>query len=103
LAVGTQQRISALPDVPTVAECGYKDFETVQWYGLNVRSGTPPEIVTKLQRECFKALSAPELASRFESESAVTGGGPSVEYARFIQKEQARWKEVVTRAQIKPA
>jgi hypothetical protein len=103
LAVGTQQRISALPDVPTVAECGYKDFETVQWYGLNVRAGTPVEIITKLQQECAKALNAPELAARFESESAVTGGGPASEYARFIQKEQARWREVVIRGQIKPA
>lgn len=103
LAVGTQQRISALPEVPTVAECGYKDFETVQWYGLNVKAGTPVEIIHKLQVECAKALSAPELAARFESESAVTGGGPSAEYARFIQKEQARWKEVVIKGQIKPA
>lgn len=103
LAVGTQQRISALPEVPTVAECGYKDFETVQWYGLNVKAGTPVEIIHKLQLECAKALSAPELAARFESESAVTGGGPSVDYARFIQKEQARWKEVVIKGQIKPA
>ena len=103
LAVGTQHRISALPDVPTVAECGYKDFETVQWYGLNVRAGTPVEIINKLQQESAKALSAPELAARFESESAVTGGGPAADYARFIQKEQARWKEVVIRGQIKPA
>ena len=103
LAVGTQQRISALPEVPTVAEYGYKDFETVQWYGLNVKAGTPVEIIHKLQLECAKALSAPELAARFESESAVTGGGPSVDYARFIQKEQARWKEVVIKGQIKPA
>jgi tripartite-type tricarboxylate transporter receptor subunit TctC len=103
LAVGTQQRISALPEVPTVAECGYKDFETVQWYGLNVKAGTPVEIIHKLQVECAKALSAPELAARFESESAVTGGGPPAEYARFIQKEQARWKEVVIKGQIKPA
>ena len=103
LAVGTQQRISALPEVPTVAECGYKDFETVQWYGLNVKAGTPVEIIHKLQVECAKALSAPELVARFESESAVTGGGPPAEYARFIQKEQARWKEVVIKGQIKPA
>ena len=103
LAVGTQQRISALPEVPTVAECGYKDFETVQWYGLNVKAGTPVEIIHKLQVECAKALSAPELAARFESESAVTSGGPPAEYARFIQKEQVRWKEVVIKGQIKPA
>jgi hypothetical protein len=43
--------------VPTVAELGYKDFETVQWYGITARAGTPPEILLKLQQECAKARS----------------------------------------------
>jgi tripartite-type tricarboxylate transporter receptor subunit TctC len=45
IAVGTQQRIAALPDVPTVAEMGYKDFETSQWYGILAPAGTPAEVV----------------------------------------------------------
>jgi tripartite-type tricarboxylate transporter receptor subunit TctC len=56
IAVGTQQRIPALPDVPTVAEQGYKDFETSQWYGIHAPAGTPLEIVKRLQEECYKAL-----------------------------------------------
>ena len=102
LAVGTTQRISALPDVPTVAESGYKDFETVQWYGITARAGTPQEIIIKLQQECAKALKAPEVMARYEAESAVAGGGPPAEYGAFIAREQARWKQVVEKAQIKP-
>jgi tripartite-type tricarboxylate transporter receptor subunit TctC len=91
-----------LPDVPTVAELGYKDFETVQWYGITVRNGTPVEIINKLQQECAKTMKAPEVIKRNETESAIPGGGSPAEYAAFIAKEQARWKMVVERAQIKP-
>ncbi|MFZ2739034.1 MAG: tripartite tricarboxylate transporter substrate binding protein [Burkholderiaceae bacterium] len=102
IAVGTRERISVLPDVPTVAENGYKDFETVQWYGISVRSGTPVEIINKLQQEAAKVLKSPEIVSRFAAESATAGGGPPSEYAAFIAREQTRWKEVVEKAQIKP-
>ena len=102
LAVGTTQRIAVLPDVPTVAEMGYKDFETVQWYGMTARAGTPTSIIHKLQQECQKAMKAPEIISRYEAESAIPGGGSPAEYAAFIAKEQLRWKVVVEKAQIKP-
>lgn len=101
LAVGSAQRISVLPDVPTVAET-YPGFETVQWYGIHARAGTPPAILTRLQQECAKALKAPDVVIKHEAESAVPGGGSPKEYADFIAKEQARWKEVVVKANIKP-
>jgi tripartite-type tricarboxylate transporter receptor subunit TctC len=102
IAVGTRERISILPDVPTVAELGYKNFETVQWYGITARAGTPPEILLKLQQECAKAMTSPEVIAKYAAESAIAGGGPSSDYAAFIAAEQARWKEVVIKAQIKP-
>jgi len=102
IAVGTTQRIPVLPDVPTVTELGYNDFETVQWYGITVRNGTSVEIINKLQQECAKTMKAPEVIKRNEAESAISGGGTPAEYAAFIAKEQGRWKTVVERAQIKP-
>jgi tripartite-type tricarboxylate transporter receptor subunit TctC len=102
IAVGTRERISVLPDVPTVAELGYKDFETVQWYGITARAGTPPEIVLKLQQECAKAMKSPEVIAKYAAESAIAGGGPASEYGAFIAREQSRWKEVVIKADIKP-
>lgn len=102
LAVGTLQRLPALPDVPTVAESGFKDFETSQWYGMLVPAGTPPEIVRRLQEESLKALKSNSVTERFAADSAVGGGGPSAEFAAFIARQQKVWKQIVLRAGIKP-
>jgi len=102
IAVGTQQRIPALPDVPTVAEMGFPNFETSQWYGMHVPAGTPPEIVKRLQEESYKALKSSAVTERFANDNAVGGGGPANEYAEFIRKEQAVWSDIVKRAGIKP-
>jgi tripartite-type tricarboxylate transporter receptor subunit TctC len=101
LAVGTALRLSALPDVPTVAEMGYKDFETSQWYGILAPAGTPGEIVKRLQEESLKALKSNSVTERFASDSAVGGGGPPAEFAAFIASQQKIWKEIVVRAGIK--
>ena len=101
IAVGTSRRIEALPDVPTVAEMGFKDFETSQWYGVLAPAGTPPELVKRIQEECFKALKSSAVTARFANDSAVGGGGPSKEFADFIAREQAIWKDIVKRASIK--
>jgi tripartite-type tricarboxylate transporter receptor subunit TctC len=102
IAVGTAQRLPALPDVPTVAEMGFKDFETSQWYGILVPAGTPREIVKRLQEESFKALKSNSVTERFASDSAVGGGGPPEEFASYIAQQQKIWKEIVQRAGIKP-
>jgi tripartite-type tricarboxylate transporter receptor subunit TctC len=102
IAVGTTQRIAALPDVPTVAELGFKDFETSQWYGMLAPAGTPPEIVKRLQEESYKALRSSAVTERFATDNAVGGGGPSSDFANFIKNEQRIWSDIVKRAQIKP-
>jgi len=101
IAVGTQQRIAAMPDVPTVAELGYKDFETSQWYGIHVPAGTPPEIIKRLQEESYKALRSSAVTERFATDNAIGGGGPSSDYAAFIKNEQRIWSDIVKRAGIK--
>jgi tripartite-type tricarboxylate transporter receptor subunit TctC len=102
LAVGTAQRLPALPDVPTVAEHGFKDFETSQWYGILAPAGTPREVVKRLQEESLKALKSNAVTERFASDSAVGGGGPPEEFAAFIARQQKVWKDIVLRAGIKP-
>ncbi len=101
IAVGTQQRISGLPDVPTVAEMGFKDFETSQWYGILVPAGTPPEVVKKIQEESYKALKSSAVTERFATDNAVGGGGSSADFAAFIKREQKIWSDIVKRAGIK--
>jgi tripartite-type tricarboxylate transporter receptor subunit TctC len=101
IATGTPQRIPSLPNLPTVAEQGYRGFESVQWYGIMAPAQTPEAIIKKLQEETFKALRSPAVAERFASEDAVIGGGPSSEFAALITQQQGVWKEVVAKAHIK--
>ncbi len=102
IAVGTATRLPALPDLPTVAEMGFKDFETSQWYGILVPAGTPREIVKRLQEESLRALKANSVTERFAADSAVGGGGPPEEFAAFIAQQQRIWSDIVKRAGIKP-
>ena len=101
IATGTPQRLPSLPQLPTVAESGYKGFESVQWYGIMAPAQTPEPIIKKLQEETYKALHSPAIAERFASEDAVIGGGPSSDFAALIAQQQVVWKEVVAKAQIK--
>ncbi len=101
IATGTPQRISSLPNLPTIAESGYKGFESVQWYGILVPAGTPESVIKRIQEESYKALRTPAVADRFASEDAVIGGGPPAEFAALIAQQQRVWKDVITRANIR--
>jgi tripartite-type tricarboxylate transporter receptor subunit TctC len=100
LAVGDAKRIAALPDVPTVAESGYKGFETSQWYGIMAPSGTPDAIVRKLSAEINRILKSPDVVARLEADGSVARGSTPEEFAAFILTEQKRWGQVVKSAKI---
>jgi tripartite-type tricarboxylate transporter receptor subunit TctC len=100
IAVGTPQRLPSLPDVPTVAEQGYPGFETSQWYGLNAPAKTPPALIKRLADEAAKAARAPAVRARFAAEDTEAIGSTPKEYADYIAKEQARWKEVIDKAHV---
>ncbi len=101
IAVGSPQRLSVLPDVATVAEQGYPGFETSQWYGLNAPARTPPAIVKRLADEATKAVKSAAVIERFNVDNAEPIGSTPQEYAAFIAKEQARWKDVIQKANVK--
>ena len=100
IAVGSTRRIPALPDTPTVAEMGYPDFETSQWYGVLVRAGTPQEIVLKLNAEINKALQSSAVTQRYATDNAVADVGTPQQFGTLIAREQARWRDVVRKANI---
>jgi tripartite-type tricarboxylate transporter receptor subunit TctC len=100
LGVSSPQRLDSLPDVPTIAESGYKHFEADQWYGVVAPKGTPPEIVAKLNAQINRALQSPELKSRLNNEGAVaTPSTPDV-FGKLIQTEIARWKPVISSGRV---
>ncbi len=102
LAVGSAQRIDALPEVPTIAESGYRGFETSQWYGLLAPASTPAPIVRRLQEESLKALGTAPVMERFKQDSAQGVGDTPQQFAAFIAAQQKTWKEIVAKAGIKP-
>jgi len=101
VAVGTTRRLGVLPDVGTVAEQGYPGFETSQWYGLIGPAKLPDAIVNRLASESAKAARSAALEKQLEPDSAEAVGSTPKEFAAFIAREQARWKEVVQKAHVK--
>ena len=95
MAVTSAQRSPALPDVPTLAEAGVKGYEARTWYGIWAPSGTPAEIVNRLQVEIKKALESKELKDLWASLGAESGGQSSADFAKFIDTEIKKWAKVV--------
>ena len=99
LAVTSSARSSALPELPTVEEAGgppLKGFEASSWFGLLAPAGTPMDIVNRVQAETAKALAAPSIRERLQSQGAIPSGMTSPEFARHIAAETAKWAQVVT-------
>ena len=101
LALVAPQRSSALPEVPTVAEAGLRDFEVTTWYGVLTPAGTPRNVITRLNAELVKIMHSPELKEKL----AATGTEPLTstpeEFADYIKREIAKWGEVVRKAGVK--
>jgi tripartite-type tricarboxylate transporter receptor subunit TctC len=102
IATGSAARLPQLPDVATVAEQGYKGFEMTQWYGLMAPSKLPKEHLDKLEAEAIKAARSRAVGDKLSQETALAVGNTRAEFTAFIRQEQARWKPVIARAQIKP-
>ena len=101
IAAGTAQRLPSLPEVATVAEQGFPGFEASQWYGLNAPARTPPAIIKRLADEAAKAVKMPSVVQRFAADDAEGVGSTPQAYAAYIAREQARWKDVIQRANVK--
>ncbi len=101
IAVGSAKRSPAVPDMPTVAESGVKDFQYVTWYALLASVATPREIISKINADAVQALSHPEMAARFASQGAEPAPGAPAALASFMRDEHEAWKKVIRTANIK--
>ena len=101
LAVASARRISALPDVPTVAESGVPGFEAWAWQGLVVPAGTPQEVMTRLRVEYSKAVGDPALRQKLIDAGVEPLTSTPEELAAYIRSETAKWAKVVKEANIK--
>jgi tripartite-type tricarboxylate transporter receptor subunit TctC len=102
IATGSSKRLEQLPDVPTVAEQGFPDFEMTQWYGLLAPSSLAPENVAKLSDATMKGARSPAFVERLSGDAAEAIGDSPEQFARFIATEQTRWQKVIARAKITP-
>jgi tripartite-type tricarboxylate transporter receptor subunit TctC len=101
LAVGSLARHPQLPNVPTLAEAGFPDFEAIQWIGLLTTAGTPEEIVSRLNAEVNRALKDPDLVDKLARQGMSPGGGTAAEFRALIEREIRNWKEVARAAKIR--
>jgi tripartite-type tricarboxylate transporter receptor subunit TctC len=95
LAVTSARRVSAVPDLPTIAESGVPGFDVSAWNGVFVPAGVPAPIVAKLNADIAAAVKAPELRARLTAEGGDVVGNSSEEFARFIRNDIAMWAKVV--------
>ena len=102
IATGTSARLPQLPEVPTVAEQGYKGFEMTQWYGLLAPAKWPAAQVAKLEEHAIRAARSTLVKDKLAADTALAIGNTGAEFSAFIKAEQQRWKPVIARAQIKP-
>lgn len=100
IAVTAAKRASAFPDLPAIAESGYKDYDLTTWWGLFAPAGTPADIVAKVHRDTLAALHNAELKERFASLSVDPGGGTPREFADYVRQEIAKYDKLVRKLNI---
>ena len=101
LAVAPARRFGGLPDVPTLAELGLTGFDIRAWYGLLVRSGTPPRVIERLYADIRMALDTPEVRESFRAQGIEAGGMPPAEFQQLIRSDLGQWKRTVDQLGIR--
>jgi tripartite-type tricarboxylate transporter receptor subunit TctC len=101
LAVTSDKRSQAAPDIPTIAESGVPDCVVNSWYGALAPAKTPPAIVAKLQAAFAKVLALPEVKEKLFLQGAEAASSTSAEFDRRIRDELKQWEYVIREAKIK--
>jgi len=97
LAVTGKERWKGMPDVPTMQEQGFKDFNIVNWFGAWLPAGAPPEIVTKLHTEIVRSLKEPDVQKEFDTLGLRGVGSTPGDFATFVARETAAAQEIAHR------
>ena len=100
LAVTTEKRIDALPDIPTMGEAGLKDFISDTWNAIAAPPKTPVPIIAKLNAAVNEVLKMPELQEQYRKQFLQLGGGTPQDLAKVMKEDTARWSDVIKEAKI---
>jgi tripartite-type tricarboxylate transporter receptor subunit TctC len=102
LAITSDKRAAALPQVPTMAEAGIPELEVYSWQAAAAPKGLPPEVKTKLEAEMAAAARDPAVKARFDDIGFDVEANTSAQFSQFLRDEIARWKSVVEKGNITP-
>jgi len=100
LAVSSLKRVAALPDVPTVTEGGFANFEERSWVGYFAPAGTPAAIVKKLNSEINQALGMTDVRARLDALGLEPQPGTAAEFSTYVKTEIAKWAQIVKTAGV---
>jgi tripartite-type tricarboxylate transporter receptor subunit TctC len=102
IAIGSRERASSLPDVPTTSEVGLPQIQAENWYGMVAPAATPPAVIAKLHKAATDALKSAEVKDKLAPQGAILVGNSPEEFAAYIQSEIDKWGKVAKTANIKP-
>jgi tripartite-type tricarboxylate transporter receptor subunit TctC len=95
LAVTSAKRSSSLPEVPTIAESGFKDFDVSTWYGLFMPAGTPKEVVATMHDEVNKLLATPQMKAAIVAQGAEPQTMSAEQFGELLKADYQKWKGIV--------
>src|SRR5258708_19826936 len=101
VGITSKRRSQILPDVPTMAEAGYREIEGDSWVGVLVPAGTPKDIISLLNREVVKIIALPDMKARLGELGYDLVGSTPEEFAERIKVEIEMWGKVIRAAKIK--
>lgn len=101
LAVTSAKRSRALPDVPSMVESGFNNFDVLNYFGLVAPSGTPQPVIDKLNAAIARAVQLPEVRARFNSDALDSAAGTPAQLASFIDADYKAWQKVVAVQKLK--
>ena len=102
LGVTSPQRLINAPNVPTIAEQGYPEYDFVTFYGLAAPKGTPPDVIDRLNKEINHILQLPDVRDRIEKSGALAGGGTQQEFAKFLTANMTKFDKIMSITGDKP-
>jgi tripartite-type tricarboxylate transporter receptor subunit TctC len=102
LAITSDKRSPSAPEIPTMAEAGLQDFEITAWFGFMAPGATPKPIIQKIAGDIAEITASPEIRDRILSQASEPIGNTPEQYTAFLNAEVAKWRDVITQANIKP-
>jgi tripartite-type tricarboxylate transporter receptor subunit TctC len=102
LGVTSPQRLISAPDVPTISEQGYPEYDFTTFYGLAAPKGTPPEIVDRLNKEINRIFQMPDIREQIEKTGAIVGGGTQQEFGDFLTANFVKFNKIMALTGDKP-